>query len=88
MESTSLAGLLTRHGITGDQVAVLLVDAEGWDCKICLATDFAEITPAVVIFERKHCLATDREQLQKHLAKYYVLRWLNRENTLGIRKGF
>lgn len=61
----SLAAILRRHSIS--RPSVLLIDAEGYDCKIVASTDWCAVQPSLLVFERTHCSADDFISAQQRL---------------------
>lgn len=61
----SLGAMLQRQSTL--QPSVLLIDAEGLDCKIVASVDWCVIQPRLIVFERLHCWPHEFLRAQQRL---------------------
>lgn len=85
VETLTVDSLLRRRGL--ERVDMLVTDAEGYDAVILGDIDLNRLSPAAVLFERKHMPAPDRERIDAKFADAgYDLLDLG-EDGLAIRRG-
>ncbi|XRB17708.1 methyltransferase FkbM domain-containing protein [Pseudoscourfieldia marina] len=84
----TIQGVLSTRGIQLRDVGLLLVDTEGYDCKILLSQNFDEnnLRPALIVFEYMWC-KRQRNKVHKHLQSFgYLIFREDRSNDFAILK--
>jgi len=73
IEAITFDMLLTRHSMPA--IDLLLIDAEGYDCRILSSIDLNRHKPGIIIFEHEWLTTHDRKALlsQLRMARYGVI---------------
>jgi len=82
----TIPGVLSKHGVHRREVALLLIDTEGLDCKIILSQTFGEneVRPGLIVFEYKWC-KDERNEVRVHLQRFgYSVFQEDEENDFAI----
>jgi hypothetical protein len=88
--SKLIKNIMTENGTVDESVSkilLLLIDTEGFDCKIINGIDMkSSYRPQYIIFEKKHCNKRDFEESIKHLEEmgYFVESLPKRDNDIAI----
>lgn len=81
--------ILQSHNLQPEQLTILLIDTEGYDCKIMNDLNFGRIQPAVLIYEFKHCSSEELRRVHLKISHLYMYRKLklDSENEVAFLKG-
>lgn len=82
----SIDSIFKNYNLQFKQLTILLIDTEGFDCKIMFDLDFNRIQPAVLIYEFKHCSAEELRQVHLKLTQLYIHRRIDSENEVCFLK--
>lgn len=66
----TLKSIGVKYKLVGKEFDLLILDTEGYDDKIILSTNFSEICPKRIIFEKIFMLPETQQQVKEHLIKY------------------
>ncbi|XRB17718.1 methyltransferase FkbM domain-containing protein [Pseudoscourfieldia marina] len=82
----TIPGILSKHGFNTSDVALLLIDTEGFDCKILVNLNLNEVRPGLIVFEYKWC-RDQRKAVHKHLKRFgYIVFQEDGSNDFAILK--
>ena len=85
VETISIDMLLQRTGIRSEDIVLLLIDTEGFDCVLISSWDFRLLRPGLIIWEDVHCSSMDRQKAPRAVKPQYLCKRLDRENMLCSR---
>jgi FkbM family methyltransferase len=83
----SIDSMFQGYDLQFEQLTILLIDTEGYDCKIMNDLDFGRIQAAVLIYEFKHCSAEELDRVHLRISHFYSYRKLDSENEVAFLKG-
>jgi len=80
----NIDSIFQAYNLKYEQLSILLIDTEGYDCTILNDLDFKKIQPVILIYEFKHCSAEEIEHVHLRLSRLYTLRKLDSENEVAF----
>lgn len=83
----TIESILIENQVNVRDVAVILLDTEGYDCRILLSQNFDSngLRPKILVYEYKWCTARARHDVHEHLGKFgYAVYQEDDENDVAV----